>query len=266
MDKDLAKSIVEQSDGAITQAYKDVVQPSAKPLGEILALFPRTLRLAFIGWEKWLTNREESLRLTAEAIEEKVKQIPEEKIVEPESYIAIPAIQQISYCQNNADLRNLYANLLVSSMNSDKKWLVHPAFVDIIKQLTPDEARIINCVGSFKNNFLPLIDVKGVLKGNNSKGHQLLVTNFTTLGFDVIENKENICSYVDNLVRLNLFEIPPTYHLTNERLYDSLEQSPILAQLTKPYSASYNLSFSHKILVISNLGLQFKRVCCSGIE
>lgn len=266
MDKDLAKSIVEQSDGAITQAYKDVVQPSAKPLGEILALFPRTLRLAFSGWEKWLTNREESLRLTAEAIEEKVKHIPEKKIVEPESYIAIPAIQQISYCQNNADLRNLYANLLVSSMNSDKKWLVHPAFVDIIKQLTPDEARIINRVGNFKNNFLPLIDVKGVLKGGNSKGHQLLVTNFTNLGFDVIENKENICSYVDNLLRLNLFEIPPTYKLTNERLYDSLEQSPILAQLTKPYLASYNLSFSHKILVISNLGLQFKRVCCSGIE
>lgn len=262
MDKELTKALVAKTDGVASQIYQDALQPSVKPLGEILSLFPRTLKLAFSGWEKWLTNREESLRLTAEAIEEKVKLIPEEKIVEPESYIAIPAIQQLSYCQNNASLRDLYANLLVSSMNIDKKWMVHPAFVDIIKQLTPDEARIINTVEDFKNNFLPLIDVKGVIKGDQTEGHQLLVTNFTTVGFEVIEKKENICSYIDNLVRLNLFEIPPTYHLTNEQLYDELKTSPVLDKLTKPYQLKFDLSYNHKILVISNLGLQFKRVCC----
>lgn len=262
MDKEVVNKVIENADGVALQAYKDGLQRSVKPLGDILSLFPRTLRIAFIGWEKWLTNREESLRLTAEAIEEKVKQIPEEKIIEPESYIAIPAIQQLSYCQNNDDLRELYANLLVSSMNIDKKWMVHPAFVDIIKQLTPDEARIINSVGGFKNNFLPLIDVKGVVRGDKGEGHQLLITNFTTVGFDVIENKESICSYVDNLVRLNLFEIPPSYYLVDNKLYDALEQNPILDKLSKPFQSIYDLSYNHKILVISNLGLQFKKVCC----
>lgn len=86
------KEIIEHTKEIAAEAYKDLVRPSAKPLGEILSLFPRTLKLAFKGWEKWLINREESLTLAAEAIKDKVKTIPEEKIVEPEAFVAIPAI------------------------------------------------------------------------------------------------------------------------------------------------------------------------------
>lgn len=261
---EIGKQMVEQNIGVVAEAYKDLVQPAARPLGEILGLFPRTLRLAFSGWEKWLTNREESLQLTALAIEEKVKRIPEEKVVEPEAYVAIPAIQQLSYCQNSVELRDMYANLLVASMNIDTKWQVHPAFVDIIKQLTPDEARFLNSVKDIKNNFLPLLDVKGISKGQTDGGHQLLITNFTTVGFDVIENKDNICGYVDNLVRLNLFEIPPTYHLTDMSKYDSLKTNLVLERKVFPYRQFYDIDYRYKVLVISNLGLSFKRVCCAG--
>ena len=91
---EIEDEILEQTKGVAVEAYKDLVRPSAKPLGEILSLFPRTIRLAFSGWEKWLINREESLRQAAAAIEEKVMKIPEEKVVEPEAYVAIPAMKQ----------------------------------------------------------------------------------------------------------------------------------------------------------------------------
>ena len=259
------KEIIEKADGVALEVYKDAVQPAVKPIGEILSFIPRTIRLWLGGWEKWLINGEASVRLTVEAIEEKINKVPADKVVEPEPYVAIPAIQQLCYCQNNADLRDLYANLLVSSMNADTKWDVHPAFVDIIKQLSPDEARIINSVATFKHNFLPLIDVKATEKNqkNKSGGHQLIVTNFTTVGFDVIENKQSICKYIDNLVRLGLFEIPPTYHLTNSSHYIPLETNPVLAQMVAPFNSSFDISYLHKILVITNLGLSFKRICCS---
>ena len=61
---------------------------------EVLNLLPQTLNSAFCNLSKWLINGKESLKLTAEAIREKVKQIPEDKLVEPEPYVAIPAIQQ----------------------------------------------------------------------------------------------------------------------------------------------------------------------------
>ena len=257
------KEILEQTKGVAVEVYKDVARPIVKPIGEILGFLPRTLKLALSGWEKWLINGEESLKLTAEAIKEKVKQITEDKLVEPEPYVAIPAIQQISYCQNSEELRDLYANLLTASMNADKKWQVHPSFVDIIKQITPDEAKIIKSLPNFKNSFMPAIDVKLLDKDKSSKGHQILLTNFTTIGLDVIENKANICSYIDNLIRLKIIEIPPTYHLTDETLYEPLEKSSLLDNLIPDiYKESYTIGYRHKIIVITNFGLLFKQICC----
>lgn len=260
---EVEKEILEQTKGVAVEVYKDVASPILKPIGEILGFLPRTLKLALSGWEKWLINGEESLKLTAEAIREKVKQIPENKLVEPEPYVAIPAIQQISYCQNSEELRDLYANLLTASMNADKKWQVHPSFVDIIKQITPDEAKIIKSIPNFKNNFMPAVDVKLIEKNASSKGHQILITNFTTVGLNVIENKENICSYIDNLVRLKILEIPPTYRLTDKSLYKPLEESPILEKLIpQAYKSIYNIDYHHKIIAITNYGLLFKQICC----
>lgn len=130
---DTTKEIIESTKNVSVEVYKDVAQPIVKPIGEILGFLPRSLKVALSGWEKWLINGEESLRLTAKAIKEKARAIPEEKLVEPEPYVAIPAIQQLSYCQNSSDLREMYASLIASSMNADTKWKVHPSFVDIIK-------------------------------------------------------------------------------------------------------------------------------------
>lgn len=234
-----------------------------KTTDEVLDLLPQTVNSVFCSLSKWLVNGRESLRLTAEAIKEKVKQIPEDKLVEPEPYVAIPAIQQISYCQNSEELRDLYANLLTASMNADKKWQVHPSFVDIIKQLTPDEAKIIKSIPNFKNNFMPAIDVTLKDKNVSGSGHQIFITNFATVGLNIIENKENICSYIDNLIRLKILEIPPTYHLTNESLYKPLEESPILEKMIpQGYKHIYNIGYNHKIIAITNYGLLFKQICC----
>ena len=238
-------------------------KPIIKTTDEVLDILPQTINSAFCSLSKWLVNGKESLRLTAEAIKEKVKQIPEDKLVEPEPYVAIPAIQQISYCQNSEELRDLYANLLTSSMNTDKKWQVHPSFVDIIKQLTPDEAKIIKSIPNFKNNFMPAIDVTLKDKNVSGSGHQIFITNFATVGLNIIENKENICSYIDNLIRLKILEIPPTYHLTNESLYKPLEESPILEKMIpQTYKHIYNIGYNHKIIAITNYGLLFKQICC----
>ena len=110
---------------------------------------------------------------------------------------------------------------------------------------------------------MPAIDVKLLDKDKSSKGHQILMTNFTTIGLDVIENKANICSYIDNLIRLKIIEIPPTYHLTDETLYEPLEKSSLLDNLIPDiYKESYTIGYRHKIIVITNFGLLFKQICC----
>lgn len=260
---EVKKEILEQTKGVAVEVYKDVAKPIVKPIGEILGFLPRTLKLALSGWEKWLINGEESLKLTAEAIKEKVIQIPEDKLVEPEPYVAIPAIQQISYCQNSEELRDLYANLLTASMNTDTKWQVHPAFIDIIKQITPDEAKIIKNLPVKINDFLPALDVLLYDKERTS-APQLLLTNFATIGLDIVENETNICGYIDNLVRLNIIDIPAHYGVVNDDLYEPLIKSDLLDKIIPSFNKNiYALDYNYKAIVITNFGLSFKQICCS---
>ena len=131
--KDLATTMVEQTAG---KAYDDVMHPGLEATGKVFSLLPRTIRAWFSKWEKWLLYHEYSIKETEKLLADKLKDIPEEKIVEPEPYVAVPALQQLSYSFDSKELREMYANLLASSMNADKKWSVHPSFVDIIAPAT----------------------------------------------------------------------------------------------------------------------------------
>lgn len=257
---ELEKEILEQTKGVAVEVYKDALRPVVKPIGEILGFLPRTVKLAFSGWEKWLINGEESLRLTAEAIKEKVKKIPEDKLVEPEPYVAIPAIQQITYCQNSEELKDLYANLLASSMNADKKWQVHPSFVDIIKQLNPDEAKYLKSLTPMVAIIYPLIDVEFSIGTNG--GHPI-ISNFTNYNLGVLEHAENICSYIDNLVRLNLIEIPANRRLNDISLYEKLEKHPMIQN---PVGGNgevvISYQYKHKLFKLTHFGVNFVNSVC----
>lgn len=260
---EISREILDQTKGVAVEIYKDGLSPSVKPLGEVMSLLPRTIKIAFSGWERWLVNKEESLRLTAYAIEDKLRQIPEEKIVEPDAHVAIPAIQQLCYCQDSDELRDLYANLLTSSMNTDKKWQVHPAYVDIIKQLCPDEAKYLKAMPELTTLAHPLIDISFAI-GENAKGVHNALTNFTNYNIDKLEHPENICSYIDNLVRLNLIEIPPAQYLLNEEAYTELENHPMIQNIVGGDQSQLRYSYTHKMFRLTNFGENFIKVVCQS--
>jgi len=259
--ENICNDIAKQSGGVLTEIYKDTLSPSLQPVGIMFSFLPRTIRVAFSRWEKWLVNSEESLKLTANLLKEKIENIPDDKICEPSPNVAIPAIQQLSYCENSDDLRELYANLLASSMNIDTKWNVHPAFVDIIKQLTPDEAKILKILPPFIMVSHPLIDVRIRFK---NKGENTHISNFTTFGLDKIENKGNICTYIENLARLKLIEIPPLKKINNDRIYEELAKNPIVINSIDKsfFTDDFVLDYEPKMFKITNLGISFVKTCC----
>jgi hypothetical protein len=260
MANEITKGIIDKTDGVLVEVYKDALSPAVKPIGEILSILPRTVKVAFNGVEKWLINKEETLRLTAESVREKIKDVPEEKLVEPEPYVAIPAMQQLSYCVNNEELRELYANLLVSSMNADKKWQVHPAFVDIIKQLTPDEAKFIRNLRPLVSINNPLIDVR--IEYDEAGSGKTIISNFTNVGLDKIDCPKNIGSYIDNLERLKLICIPPTMELTNKDLYQPLINHPLMVnRLPEHLPDGVKIGYKYKIFCLTNFGVEFIKIC-----
>lgn len=256
---DTKDKLIEQASGVLEKTYEDVVHPSAKSIGNTLSLVPRTVGVWLGKWEKWVINGEESIKLTASAVQEKASKIPEEKLTEPESYVAIPAIQQLSYCYDSEELREMYANLLVSSMNTDTKYQVHPSFVDIIKQLTPDEAKLLKKLS--KGDVFPLIDVQMNLPAG---GFKPIVHNFTNVSEDVCDCPSNVFAYLDNFERLKLIDIKNDEFLTNDDFYKPLENHPSIQKIMSQHlPEGYSHKIKHGLFRLTAFGKEFIKICLS---
>ena len=249
INQDVAKELVAQTAG---KTYDDIAHPTAHATGQIISFIPRTIKVWLGKWEKWILNGEYAIKETEILLAEKLKHVPEEKIVEPEPYVAVPALQQLSYSLDSEELRELYANLLASSMNADTKGDVHPAFVDIIKQLAPDEAKLLRYFSEQK--AIPAVEVRK--RSETGTGFRILAKLNFTIPDGLLDVPQNYLVYVDNLIRLQLVEIPADTHYSNESLYKSLE-NPII-YLGAP---TERLVFERKIVKITPFGKLFVKTC-----
>lgn len=243
-------------------AYTDLAHPAAHATGELVGLVPRAVKAALQPLEKWILEREYNLAETQKLLEEKLKNVKPENITSPEAYVAVPALQYISYCMDNDELRDMYANLLANSMNKVVKNGVHPAFVEIIRQLSPDEAKILKVIRS--KRAIPTI----TLRAEDNRGcGQDVVRDFSVI--TETANCENIGAYeqyFDNLIRLGLLKHANKYQsLVSEELYQSLETNPFILQMKKIIPAMYKNYSTPKIersyIYVTSFGIAFCKIC-----
>ena len=255
------ETIKEISKEIAKNAYNDVAKPVAKPTGELLGLVPRAIKAALSPLEKWIINKEYNIAEIKKLLEEKLKDTLPEQIQPPEPYIAVPALQYISYCMDNNELRNMYANLLANSMDSVVKNGVHPGFVEIIKQLSPDEAKILNYF-SF-NNTVPTISLRLM---SNEKGYKTFLNNFSNIGELVkCEKPYDISIYFNNLIRLGLIESSTGFEsLTNKALFEPLTANiyikGIINELHIPQGYK-KVDYSEGFMRLTDFGKAFCKIC-----
>lgn len=239
----------------VPELYEDAFQPVVQESGKILARIPSAINAAFSGLDKWILNREYNIEETKKILAKKLEDIEPEKIVEPEPYVAIPALQAISYSMNSTELQNLYANLLARAMNSDTKDKVHPAYVEIIKQLSPVDAAIFKEL--YWTGQQPLIDLS-ILK--ETGGQIFSVRNISWLTSFA---PEFVGVSLDNLIRLGLIEIPFGESYTNDQVYDKVRATDyymeIKSELEKKNLGKINEG--KKLINITRLAIAFYEVC-----
>lgn len=217
--------VVDVAKEAITavakDAYSDGGRPVVKPTGELLGLLPRAIRVALMPVEKWILQREYNIESIRRLLEEKLKNVSPESIQSPEAHIAVPALQYISYCMDNEELRDMYANLLANSMNRVVKNGVHPGFVEIIKQLCPDEAKILRYISI--NGSIPTVTFR---RENERRAGIDIIKNFSTVGELAqceVSTPSKMNRYFDNLIRLGLLApSAPSVSFTDKKRYKPL--------------------------------------------
>jgi hypothetical protein len=107
-----------EKDGLLLQAYKDTLQPAGKVVG-------RTVQVLFAPIRAFLWGFEKIEQVVNEGLERRLAKIPDEKITTPAPEIVVPILQALMYSGENEILREMYLNLLATSVNMDREKCAH---------------------------------------------------------------------------------------------------------------------------------------------
>lgn len=125
-------------DNAITKisksAYNDVAHPILNEIGKTGADLLKFVALPF-----------RFLGMTAEELEKKygaflqrtISKVPTEELILPQSVVASPLLDHVKYVFDEEGLSEMFSNLLANAMSANVEKMVHPAFVEMLKQMSP---------------------------------------------------------------------------------------------------------------------------------
>jgi Abortive infection alpha len=185
----------------IKESYGDLVKPIAKDFGEALAGIFKAITYYPRYWA--MTSEislEEKVTRFKERLAKNIEIIPLEARVLPPPSILGPSIQALEYAIADDEISDMFSNLIASSMDSSGPEISHPAFVEIIKQISPEEAKIIK--------FLAIKGQSEAVKVRNSDDSRDLLSIVSFLCRNSgCKNSDNEIFYLENLQRLNLVHV-----------------------------------------------------------
>lgn len=210
---------------------EDIVRPTSKSIGENLGLLVDGV-MGWLGYwgQKQKIKRETYLADYKKKIVEKVSGIPEDKLTEPKIRIVGPAIESSKFYIEEAEFRELFAELIASACDADCVNKVHPAFPEIIKQMSYLDIQLLEVLKHTRT--LPCCTI-------NERHEDGIITPYSFIMFDFKSDKHSfdqskeihLTQSIENLERLglliknsNIIELNYDYEkFRNHWLYKALE-------------------------------------------
>lgn len=188
---------------------------------------------------------------------EKIIAIPENQVQDPKMSIVGPALEASKYYFDEKEIRNMFANLIASSMDSTYNGLVQHSFVEIIRQLSPYDAKLFN---TLEEEFAINYKTKDIaIDSLNTEYTKLLVSSDlkASRGYNYKNEyfKDGIKNAISlsNLKRLGLIDFYESSELLKQNSYsiaiDEIDLTPPSNLCTITYC------------YITALGKAFKEVC-----
>lgn len=136
----------------------------------------------------------------------KTAKIPPEHVVEPKASVAGPALQGLAFAHEEPQLKDLFLELIASAMDGRKAASAHPAFVEVLKQLTSEEARLLRGPISAQG-MLPSAQIYAIEKSTGATTLLFNHVGYTQAVDGSIVEIESLPAMVDNWIRLGLVEV-----------------------------------------------------------
>lgn len=245
--------------------YQDALQPAAKELGVALQTIAKTVNLALAPVSAMVWGYEKIKDFAATRLAEKLKDVPEGKITTPDATIAGPALEALKYTGHKEELRDMYASLIATAMDADNLLKAHPAFVEIIKQLSPDEAKIVAYM-NINGSQQPKVDVRAAKDATKATGRWAAM-HYSLIAVDAqCQRPQLTAAYLVNLQRLGLVELREDYIINAGEdgvdPYNAILAHPEILHLEKLIQAEGRfVDIKKGAVFITPLGFQFCDAC-----
>lgn len=204
MKPDDIKSII-----PLDKVYDDALSPAMKQIGKSLESVAKTSRFLLAPFD-YLASQHYRWERYLNRVSEKVK---DENLIEGHPQIVIPTLEGLSLTYEKTLLSELFINLLANSIDKTKQDLAHPAFPNLIKQLSHDEAIVLFYLKKKAYKLRQRSDL-------NSEGTLFInkVTLEEEFPIDKLQYPNHIWLYMNHLNSLNL---AGTWQVGNqESIYD----------------------------------------------
>ncbi len=132
---------LESLNNALPDSTKEkLLNPTAKVVGDSLA---GIIGLVLLPFQKLNILNKQNLKDFEEKVNKKTSHIPESNRDPSKLGIALKAIEEAKYQLNEEDLRELFSNLIASSVDDRKNSSITPRFATVLSQLGPKEAQLL---------------------------------------------------------------------------------------------------------------------------
>lgn len=260
MEPETIKTTMTSLKDLLPEVYGDTLKPGMKAVGQAIgdSLEFCLLPITTLGYVPKLAKAFFDKHL--KAFEEKLNKVPKDKIVDVHPQISVPVIQKLLYTTNDT-IADLFINLLASSANIDMCSNVHPGFVYIISQLSPDEAKIIKYLK--KEGEIQYAEIHAHI--NNGSGYVTLLEKSTLTPYYVaLDFPQNIHIYYSNLVRLGILEDKKGIYKVSNELYDEIASKYKFEEYKKLVPDSFKkIEIEKSFYEVTPLGKLFISACTS---
>lgn len=189
---EFAKEIAKQL--PVKAAYQDAIQPAAKQTGEFGEDLLKALRLALFPIQL-AAGLQDCFRHFVRA---SVARVPPERQVSPAPQIAGPVLEGVRYEPEGTPIDRMFSELLSTAMDSERLKDAHPAFPLLIRQLSTDEAQILNFIAK-SQALLKMVQIFYF-----RDGLAIASTEYNELGLTQLHFLENLSMYTNRLEKLGL--------------------------------------------------------------
>lgn len=207
----------------------------------------------------YATNK---LKKYEEEVINRTNKIPKENLTFPRVNIFGPTFDGLKYNLDEQHIKEMFTNVLISEMDNRKQNKVLPAYIEIVKQLNQEDALFLTTLKEKKLvNNIPIIRLKLVKNINSTFGYISPYFICLTNG-DYIEIPQLV---LDNLIRLQIVEIPFDEYLADKTIYeDTFNKLKVSLEFSLFTTIPNNhLDFQKCELNFTNFGRNFIDICLS---